>query len=230
MPPSKLRRFSGRGGDTFLRNGDSVGIADQLAFGRGERRAPFSFDLVENLPNRVLVACHRLCSFVGRLAVVLARSFRRVLGEGACFERAAIASCDLRSAKPSTSRRISSVCSPNSGERSTSVGQSDSLIGMPTFRYLPRSGWSTSTTVPVSRSDGSSAISFIDRIGPHGMSSLFRMSIASNLVLVLVHSSISPKISIRCGSRAFGVAKRGSVEPLRAGRSRCRCPSTPAPA
>ena len=29
---------------------------------------------------------------------------------------------------------------------------------------------------------------------------------ASNLVLVMVHFSISPKISMRCGSRAFGVA------------------------
>jgi hypothetical protein len=80
------------------------------------------------------------------------------------------------------------------------------LIGLPTDRYLPRLGWSTSTTVPVARSDGSSAISFIDRIGPHGMSCLLRMSIASNLVLVLVHSSIFAKISIRCGRRAFGVA------------------------
>jgi hypothetical protein len=35
------------------------------------------------------------------------------------------------------------------------------------------------------RSDGSSAISFIDRIGPHGMSCLLRMSIALELGLGL---------------------------------------------
>ena len=65
--------------------------------------------------------------------------------------------------------------------------------------------------MPVLRSDGSSAISFMERIGPHGMSCSLRMSIASNLVLVFVHSSIWSKISNRCGSRAFGVAYRGSV-------------------
>src|SRR4029453_16922358 len=97
------------------------------------------------------------------------------------------------------------------GERLTSVGLSDILIGLPTDRYLPRVGGSTSTTVPVLRSDGSSAISFIERIGPHGMSYLLRMSIASNLFFVFVHSSIVPKISIKCGSLAFGVAYFGSV-------------------
>ena len=30
--------------------------------------------------------------------------------------------------------------SPKSGERSTSVGLSESLIGLPTVRYLPRAG------------------------------------------------------------------------------------------
>jgi len=36
--------------------------------------------------------------------------------------------------------RISSVCSPRSGERFTSVIESESLIGLPTDRYLPRVG------------------------------------------------------------------------------------------
>src|SRR5438067_8904067 len=80
-------------------------------------------------------------------------------------------------------------------------------MGLPTVRYLPRAGWSTSTMVPVARSDGSSAISFIDRIGPHGMSNSFRMSMTSNLVLVLVHSSTVAKISISRGRRA----RRGVV-------------------
>ena len=60
--------------------------------------------------------------------------------------------------------------------------------------------------VPVARNDGSSAISFIERIGPHGMSCSLRMAIASNFVFVFVHSSICPKISMRWGSRDFGVA------------------------
>src|SRR6202030_3576453 len=90
----------------------------------------------------------------------------------------------------STLRKISSVCSPRSGERRTSAGESDNLIGLPTVRYLPRPGWSTSTTVPVARNDPSSAISFIDRIGPTGMSYLLQMSMTSNLVLVMVHCSM----------------------------------------
>src|SRR5215211_527732 len=44
------------------------------------------------------------------------------------------------SEKPSTWRKISSVCSPSSGERVTSLGESDSLIGLPTEMYLPRVG------------------------------------------------------------------------------------------
>jgi len=41
----------------------------------------------------------------------------------------------------------------SSGERVTSLGLSDILMGLPTEKYLPRSGWSTSTMVPVARSD-----------------------------------------------------------------------------
>src|ERR1700730_1174699 len=44
------------------------------------------------------------------------------------------------SSNPRTSLRISSVCSPRRGERATSVGLSESLIGLPTVRYLPRVG------------------------------------------------------------------------------------------
>src|SRR5580692_10242272 len=44
------------------------------------------------------------------------------------------------SSKPRTSLRISLVCSPRRGERATSVGLSESLIGLPTVRYLPRVG------------------------------------------------------------------------------------------
>ncbi len=69
----------------------------------------------------------------------------------------------------------------------------------------------TSTTVPVACSDGSSASSFIDRIGPTGMSSLLQISMTSNLVLVWVHCSIVLKICRSRGSRVGGVAKSGSV-------------------
>lgn len=41
---------------------------------------------------------------------------------------------------PSTDPRISSVCSPSSGDRTTSAGESDSLMGLPTVRYFPRVG------------------------------------------------------------------------------------------
>src|SRR5262249_622801 len=79
----------------------------------------------------------------------------------------------------------------------------------PTVMYSPRSGWSTLTSVPVAYSDLSSLISFIDRIGPHGMSTLLRMSMASNLVLVMVHFSIVEKISFSRGRRAGGLAWSG---------------------
>src|SRR3979411_1557194 len=44
------------------------------------------------------------------------------------------------SENPSTWRRISSVCSPSKGDRVTSLGLSDILIGLPTEKYLPRGG------------------------------------------------------------------------------------------
>src|SRR5262249_11024660 len=97
--------------------------------------------------------------------------------------------------------------------RVTSQVESDILIGLPTVRYLPRVGWSTSTTVPVARSDGSSAISFIDRIGPTGMSTALHRSMTSNLVLVMVHASTVLKMCLRRGRRAGGVARRGGVFP-----------------
>src|SRR6185369_2285447 len=103
-----------------------------------------------------------------------------------------------------------SVCSPYSGDRDTSVGESDSLIGLPTVKYLPRLGWSTSTTVPVLRREGSSASSFIERIGPHGTFSGLSVAITSILFLVMVHFSISPNTSPSLGRRASGVLKFGS--------------------
>src|SRR6266849_6776094 len=142
--------------------------------------------------NHVLAALeqrlqHRLAE---RLLAVHHNTHNYAASARAPFSGAVIAPDALISAiswslKPSSLRRISSVCSPNSGERFTSVIESDILIGLPTVRYLPRVGWSTSTTVPVLRSDGSSAISFIDRIGPTGMSTALQMSMTSNLVWVM---------------------------------------------
>src|SRR5450631_2050026 len=123
-----------------------------------------------------------------------------------CARRALISSCP----NPS-SANTSSVCSPKSGERFTSVGLSLILMGLPTLKYLPRLGWSTSTTVPVARSDGSLANSSIERIGPHGISCWLSSSMASNLVLVTVHCSTAENTSLSRGSRASGVAKFGSV-------------------
>src|SRR5262249_58599203 len=100
----------------------------------------------------------------------------------------------------------SPVCSPKRGERGTAEGEADILMGLPTDKYLPRFGCSTSTTVPVARSDSSSASSLIDRIGPQGMSYLLRISMASTLFLVMVHCSMRPKISLSRGRRAGGLA------------------------
>src|ERR1700722_13072749 len=113
-------------------------------------------------------------------------------------------------ANPS-SASTSSVCSPSSGERVTSVGLSLILMGLPTVRYFPRFGSATSTTVPVLRSEGSCASSSIDRIGPQGMSCSLIKAIASNLVLVDVHASTARNTSFSRGNRALGVAKSGSV-------------------
>src|ERR1700722_362878 len=88
-----------------------------------------------------------------------------------------------------SSERTSSVCSPNNGERVTTVGLSLILIGLPTVRYLPRFGWSTSTTVPDLRKLGSLASSSMDRMGPQGMSCSLSSAMASNLVLVTVQAS-----------------------------------------
>ena len=48
--------------------------------------------------------------------------------------------CSTSAAEKPNCANTCSVCSPSSGERVTSVGLSDSLIGLPTDRYLPRAG------------------------------------------------------------------------------------------
>src|SRR5882672_3239587 len=122
---------------------------------------------------------------------------------------------DLRAATSAaaypSSARTSSVCSPSKGERLTSVGLSLILMGLPTVRYLPRFGWSTSTMVPVLRKLGSLANSSMDKIGPQGMSCSLSSAMASNLVFVTVHASTVANTSLSLGRRASGVAYLGSV-------------------
>ena len=55
-PVGELRRLLGRVGHSFLRHGDAIGVADQLAFGRRQARAAFGLGLVENFANRVAPA------------------------------------------------------------------------------------------------------------------------------------------------------------------------------
>jgi len=75
---------------------------------------------------------------------------------------------DLMVAEAEHLRRISSVCSPSSGERNTSVGESDSLIG-----FADRNVLASGRVVDLDHGAGRAqrlvfAISFIDRIGPQG--------------------------------------------------------------
>src|ERR1700730_4251639 len=55
-----LCRLRSRGRNTFLRHGDTVGVADQLAFRSCQRGAAFRLDLVENSPDRGFVLRHVL--------------------------------------------------------------------------------------------------------------------------------------------------------------------------
>ena len=82
-----------------------------------------------------------------RLSPTAAAEPQHLTGRYSAAERAtppspgeAINDDTLAGSKPSTSRRISSVCSPSNGERFTSDTLSDILIGLPTLRYLPRVG------------------------------------------------------------------------------------------
>ena len=56
MPLGELRGLVGRVGHAFLRHRDAVGVADQLALRRRQRRAPVGLDLVEHLADGFLVA------------------------------------------------------------------------------------------------------------------------------------------------------------------------------
>ena len=45
--------------NALLRNGNPVGVTDELAFRRGQRRTPLRFRLVQNAPHCRLLVCHR---------------------------------------------------------------------------------------------------------------------------------------------------------------------------
>ncbi len=72
----------------------------------------------------------------GHSSVLIARSPYSAacfLGGSSALESADLRDPDARRSR-STLARISSVCSPSSGERSTGTSLSDSLIGLPTVR------------------------------------------------------------------------------------------------
>jgi len=52
------RRFLRALGDAFLRHGNAVGVAGELAFGRRQRRASLGLDLVDDAADRRLVVRH----------------------------------------------------------------------------------------------------------------------------------------------------------------------------
>ena len=52
----ELRRLGARGGDAFGRHGDAVGVAEELAFRRGEGAAALGAHLVEDFPDDRRVA------------------------------------------------------------------------------------------------------------------------------------------------------------------------------
>src|SRR6202040_3537997 len=72
------------------------------------------------------------------------------------------------SSQPNTSLSISSVCSPNVGDRSIFAGDSESLMGMPTLYHLTRCGWASSTYISRPRTCSSLARSSVDIIRPQG--------------------------------------------------------------
>src|SRR4029079_12980050 len=112
---------------------------------------------------------------------------------------------------PSTSCRISSVCSPSVGERLIAAGDAESLIGMPTFHHLPRCGWSSSTHMSRPRTCSSVARSAVLMIGPQGTSSGFRIAINSRLVYFSANLLISVHIRFWFLRRSPMVASCGLV-------------------
>jgi hypothetical protein len=105
---------------------------------------------------------------------------------------------------------MSWLCSPSSGERRTSAGESESLIGMPTVANSPRSGCGTVTTISLSTSEVSSMISLVDRIGPHGMLCALSFASTSHLLCSIDQSSIIWNILSSLDSRTSGVFQSGS--------------------
>ena len=68
MPVGEFGGLGGGFGDAFLRNRNAVGVANQLAFRRGQAGALVGFDRIENFANRILVRAR-----LGRHAFLLMR-------------------------------------------------------------------------------------------------------------------------------------------------------------
>src|SRR5256886_7123179 len=99
--------MGGRARHALFRHRDAVGLADTLGFRRGQRAATCGLGCIENLANRRLVVSH---------------AFSRIRPQTTFSLRSTRISDSLNP----ISFKISSECSPSSGERFTSVGLSRS--------------------------------------------------------------------------------------------------------
>ena len=121
-------RFNVTSGHALLRDRNSIGLADAPGLGRGQRLESRGPRAIQDLTYGALVVCHlaflECCARISRPPQIT------------FFVRSAA----ISAAPYPSSARTSSVCSPRSGERATSVVLSLSLMGFPTVRYLPRLG------------------------------------------------------------------------------------------
>src|SRR5438093_5154468 len=156
--------------------------------------------------------CDRLDCYSGRRCfrnnirriAVLTRSAARQM---TFFFASAVSSSTLHpSQRPSTS----ALCSPSSGARVTSVGESDMRTGLPGIGYRPRVGCSRSTIMPRCTSEGSVITSPESRTAPQGIPAAPRVSITSCFVRFSVHPSTSASSSSLRATRPIRSASVGS--------------------
>src|SRR5579862_7196251 len=120
------------------------GLAERLLAVNNDTHKATSQNIPRSCPRRRASSKHRRLSdywvpaFAGTTALITYAAFS--FFSGALNAPEFLISAISAALKPSTVFKISSVCSPRSGERFTSEIESDSLIGLPTVRYLPRVG------------------------------------------------------------------------------------------
>src|SRR5262249_6075736 len=150
-------RLVRRGGQVLRRGGDAVRVAQQAALDGRQCRTPVG-------PHRVEHGAH-LCAVISHPQIT----------------PFALRETSSSSGRPRSRPKISSLCSPRSGDRSTSTGESDSFSGQPTVLNEPRSGWSTVTIISLVMRLSSSMSSPVDRIGPQGTFSALSLASTSHL-------------------------------------------------